>query len=93
MTNVKTDAQAIITLPFISKIILQPQYDAKLAITRVNAEATNSDITDFCRTCVDFPAHTDLIDASSFQPYFGFMVLSFGVIVELIIGHDTSYHH
>ncbi|MAS59498.1 MAG: hypothetical protein CMQ07_00075 [Gammaproteobacteria bacterium] len=90
MTNVKIDAQPIITLPFMSKILLQPQYDAKLAITGVNAEATNSDITDFCRACVGFPNHTDLIDASSFQPYFGFMVLSFGVIVELTIGHDTS---
>lgn len=90
MTNVKTDAQPIITLSFISKILLQPQYDAKLAITGVNAEATNSDITDFCRAYVDFPNHTDLINASSFQPYFGFMVLSFGVNVKLILGHDTS---
>jgi len=90
MTNVKTNAQPIITLSFISKILLQPQYDAKLAITGVNAEATNSDITDFCRANVDFPNHTDLIDASSFQPYFGFMLLSFDVIVKLTIGHDTS---
>ena len=90
MTNVKIDAQPIITLPFMSKILLQPQYDAKLAITGVNAEATNSDITDFCRACVDFPNHTDLTDASSSQPHIGFMVLSFGVIVELMIGHDTS---
>ena len=90
MTNVKTNAQPIITLSFISKILLQPQYDAKLAITGVNAEATNSDVTDFCRAYVDFPNHTDLIDASSFQPYFGFMLLSFDVIVKLTIGHDTS---